>query len=483
MATTTEIKIPNRFESLQAAFGQEIRPLIVPINADLHVLNALRDRAKVQNGGLLCFVLGSTGIGKTTTIHSAAVHMPDAFAPIVKVPPEIRFRDVAGWLGANIPAPQGSKSTLVLFDGRELSDDDVGVRQLLSALNQLLRHRPDVLFCWPTTDEAWHASLRGTAETVGGANFAPKESDLFVSGPPAGEWPTVLERLLLQFGKTYDDVGLAQDLVGKFCAESKTIGDFLTKIGLVIADRITKTRSIKQLPQLVFVITSSGDVVGEANRIRRAGTQALAPEPLLGYSPRSEAGKWWNERNQSSDHHLGYIISLFDARLVTMTASAMVYSCLHSGTEDLERVTTEQGARPDKGNAKRIIEASELYRFLKGEQIPEFTTGKKGGHQESTAKAYAAVQALSAKRHKAINQALCRLAKTHLPDFSYDDDKAFEIAHGGNLITDAMVQYAGRPYSLEFHHLSEAQCGAAGMASYIMDKLRTYSWHHQLIPR
>jgi hypothetical protein len=480
-AITTEITIPNRFESMQEAFGQEIRPLIVPIDEDLHSLQSLRDRARVQNGGLLCFILGSTGVGKTTAIHSASVHMPDTFAPVTKVPPEIRFRDVAGWLTANLPPAQGTKSTLVLFDGRELSDDEVGIRQLLSALNQLLRRRPDVLFCWPTTDVDWHASLRKTAETVGGANFVPKESDVVVVGPPTGEWPTVLERLLLQFGKTYDDVGLAQDLVGKFCAESKTIGDFLTQVGLVIADRITKTRTIKRLPQLVFVITSSGDVVGEANRIRRAGTQA--PEPLLGYSPRSEAGKWWIERNQTSDHHLGYIISLFDARLVTMTASAMVYSCLHSGTSDLEKAAVDQGARPDRGNAKRIIEASEIYRFLKGEQIPEFTTGKKGGHQESTAKAYAAVQAMSAKRHKAINQALCRLTKAYLPDMAYDDNADFEVSQGGNLITDAIVRYANRPYSLEFHHLSEAQCAAAGMSSYIMDKLRTYSWHHQLIPR
>lgn len=483
MTIPNDIRIPNRFESLQEAFGQEIRPLIVPIDADLQALNALRDRARVQNGGLLCFVLGSTGVGKTTAIHSAAVHMPDTFSPIVKVPPEIRFRDVSGWLVTNIPAAQKDKSTLVLFDGRELSDDDVGIRQLLSALNQLLRRRLDVLFCWPTTDPAWHAHVRGIAETVGGANFAPKESDLQISGPPTGEWPTVLERLLLQFGKTYDDVGLAQDLVGKYCAENKTIGDFLTQIGLVVAERITKTRTIKRLPQLVFVITSSGDVVGEANRIRRAGTQALAPEPLLGYSPRSEAGKWWIERNRTSDYHLGYIISLFDARLVTMTASAMVYSSLHSGEPALETAATEQGARADRGNAKRIIEASEFYRFLKGEQIPEFTTGKKGGHQESTAKAYAAIQALSVKKHKVINQALCRLTKAYLPDLSYDDDKHFEVAHGGNVITDAMIHYGERPYSLEFHHVSEAQCAAAGMSSYIMEKLRTYAWHHQLIPR
>jgi hypothetical protein len=292
----------------------------------------------------------------------------------------------------------------------------------------------------------------------------------------------VLERLLLQFGKTYDDVGIGADLIGQFCAQARTVGDFLTRIGTVVADRVTKTRETKRLPQLLFVVTSSGDVVGEANRIRRAGTQALAPEPLLGHSPRSEAGKWWVERNKDPNSHLGYIISLFDARLVTMTASAVVYACMHHGEDSLRVAATAEGARPDKGNAKRTIEVSEFCRFLKGEQIPEFTTGKKGGIQESTANAYAAIQAMSAKQHKAINQALCRLVGEHTPSVAFPD-KDFEVAQGHDLVTDAVITHNNSQYSLEFHHLSKAQCGAANIASYIMDKLRTYAWYHQLIPR
>ena len=481
MASQT-LKIPNRFESLQEVFGQDIRPLIVPIKEDLALLNALRDRAKVQNGGLLTFILGATGIGKTTTVHSAAVHMPEDFSPVLKVPAEVTLRDAVGWLTHNLPAPSATKTVLVLFDGREISDDDVGLRQLLSSLNQLLRQRSDILFCWPTTDAEWHKKVRSIAEIVGGSNFAPQESDCRISGPPSGEWPTVLNRLLLQFGKTHEDLGIAADLIGDFCAKSTTVGDFLTRVGQMVADRVTKTREIKQLPQVLFVITSSGDVVGECNRIRRAGTQALSPEPLLGHSPRSEAGKWWVERNKDPNHHLGYMISLFDARLVTMTASAVVYSCMHAGDESLQRAATDQGSRPDKGNAKRTVEVSEFYRFLKGEQIPEFTTGKKGGIQESTEKAYAVIQGLSSKRHKAINQALCKLTQEFLSGLSFEDED-FEVAHGGNIITDAVVQFGDRSFSLEFHHLSQGQCAAASMASYIMDKLRNYAWHHQLIPR
>jgi hypothetical protein len=482
MAPMPDLRIPNRFESLQETFGQEIRPLIVPIDADLNALNGLADRARVQNGGVLCFLLGSSGVGKTTSAHSAAVHMPDAFAPVLAVPPEIALRDVGGWLTTNLPPPSAAKSLIALFDGRELSDDDAGVKQLLSSLNQLLRRRPDLLFCWPTTDPDWHSKLRSLAEGIGGSNFAPSESDVEVTGPPAGEWPTALERLLLQFGKTYEDVGLAHDLVGELCASEKTIGGFLTRVGAIIAERVTKTRVTKRLPQLVFVISSSGDVIGEANRIRRAGTQALAPEPLLGYSPRSEAGKWWTERNKNSNHHLGYLISLFDARLITLGASAVVYACMHSGDNLLTIAATDKGARPDKGNAKRTIEVSEFFRFLRGEAIPEFTSGRKGSILDSTTNAYAAIQALSAQRHKSINRAICQLTREHMSELTFED-KDFEVVQGGNVITDAVVRYTERSFSLEFHHLSQPQCGAANMASYIMDKIRTYAWHHQLIPR
>src|SRR5262249_24285140 len=192
--------------------------------------------------------------------------------------------------------------------------------------------------------------------------------------------------------------------------------------GAIIDERVTKTRVTKHLPQLIFVISSGGDVVGEANRIRRAGTQALAPEPLLGYSPRSEAGKWWTERNKNSNHHLGYLISLFDARRDRLPVSAVVYACMQAGEKALEEAAVSQGARPDKGNAKRTIEVSEFYRFLKGESIPEFTSGRKGAVLESTSQAYGAIQALSSKRHKAINQAICKLAREHIPELTFSDD-------------------------------------------------------------
>ena len=478
-----DVRIPNRFESLLAQFGQGVRPLVSPIDDDLRAYNRLRDRARIQGGGLLCFLLGPSGIGKTTSAYSAAVNLPDTFAPMVSVPPDIDFREAAAWTAVNTPMPSGAKATIVLFDGREASDDEVGVGQFLAALNQFLRRRSDVIFCWPTTDPSWHRTLRETAMRIGGANFCPPESDYPVKGPSKREWGGILERMLLQFQKTYDDVGMAGDVVAGFAAQSSTIGDFLTKASIAVADRVSARQVTGRLPTLLFVITSSGDVTGEANRIRRAGKQILAPEPLLAHSPRSEAGKWWTERNKHPNTHLGYVISLFNATLITMSASAVVHACVLHGAADLKKAAFDKKAQPNSGSALQAVKASEFYKFLSGASVSEFTTGQRGRANPNTLAAYAAIQAMSAKRHKAINQAICALTRSYATGMRCEADSAFEIAQGIDLFTDTIVEVGERSFHTEFHHLSESQCRAARMSSYIMGKLRGYAIHHQLIPR
>jgi len=476
------IRIPNRFESLHELFGAEYRPLIVPVEQDIRALVRLREQADVQGGGVLCFLLGETGVGKTTAIYSASVNLPEVFAPVVSVPSTVELRSASDWLQDNVPAAQRGLATLVLFDGREVSDDEVGLQQFLSGLNQFLRRRQDIVFVWPTTDARWHRTLSNIASRIGGTNLVPSEATVNIAGPSRSDWSTALDRILLQFDKTIADLGLGSDFVAAAVERASTIGAFLTEMGGVVAERVVKKRESKRLPQLVFVVTSNGDVSGEANRLRRAGTQSLASEPLLAYSPRSEAGKWWAQRNSNPSHHLGYITSLFDARLVTMSASAVVYACLSHGEEDLVALAQDAGARPDRGNAGRTIKASELMRFLLGEAIPEFTTGRKGKVQTSTIEAYKAIQAVSIKRHKAINEAICALVAEHL-DEPEVKGRSFEVGYGGNIVTDAVLEVGEQQFHIEFHHVSDKNCRAAVMSSYIMDKLRGYAWHHQLIPR
>jgi hypothetical protein len=106
----SDLTIPNRYESLEQLFGQEVRPLIVAIDADLKQLTALRDRARTQNGGLLNRGGLPTARRSQHEAHAAAIHMPDEFAPVVKVPLEVDLRGAMNWLTSHVPAPLPGKT-------------------------------------------------------------------------------------------------------------------------------------------------------------------------------------------------------------------------------------------------------------------------------------------------------------------------------------------------------------------------------------
>ena len=238
---------------------------------------------------------------------------------------------------------------------------------------------------------------------------------------------------------------------------------------------------VNQLPAVLFVVTSTSEVVGEANRLRRAGTFLLKAGELLAYSPRSNAGRWWRERLAVPEHHLGYIISLFSARLATMTPSSVAYACAEFADDSLRAGLKDAGIGRHRSNADRTLRNTDFYRLLANQTTSELTSTHKGRTAEATGNAYAFLQGQSATRHKVINQAICSLVDRNVE--TVDAAKAeFEVNQGEQgLYTDVVLPWNGDDTCVEFHHAKEAR--ASAMASYIMEKLQYYAIHYNLIPR
>jgi hypothetical protein len=59
---TTEIYIPNRFESVISNPELKDKPLLLPVEADLKAFDFLHNKAQIQRGGILCFLLGISGL-------------------------------------------------------------------------------------------------------------------------------------------------------------------------------------------------------------------------------------------------------------------------------------------------------------------------------------------------------------------------------------------------------------------------------------
>lgn len=475
------IPIPVRFENILTSPALDPAPLLVGVEEDLQFFDRLRRLALQQEGGKIAIPLGNSGDGKTSAVYAASALLPDRFGPVLPVPATLQVREIVEWIQASLPVA-GGKTTIVLLDGREASDDHVGLKQLVAALNQLLRSRPDVLVCWPTVFDEWRDELVALARGIGGQSLCPNGYET-IKGPPAEAWPAVLDRILIQLDHTLDDLALDSTFVEKAAQEQPNIGQFLEVISTAVAERVDDRQLANRLPQLTFVITSTSEVVGEANRLRQAGTYLLKPRELMAYSPRSEAGKWWTARAGNAEHNLGYVIALFRARLTTMTPASLVYASLQHGDDNLRQVARDAGMKSSPANASTTFKNTDLYRLLIGQPSSELTSTIKGKTSDTTLRAHKAIQALSATRHKAINQSICHLAEVVVPDFKASLG-SFEVDLGEqDTFTDAVIPLNGDDLHLEFHHLSQAHCRAASMSAYIMEKLRTYAWHHNIIPR
>jgi hypothetical protein len=370
------IPIPIRFENILMTPALEPSSLMVSVEHDLQFFDRLRRRAETQRSGVMAFPMGASGDGKTSAVYAASALLADRFGPVVSVPHDVQLREIVNWISANAP-PSEAKATLVLLDGREASDDTVGLRQTMAGLNQLMRRRTDLVICWPTVSAEWRDQLAGLARTIGGDGLCPEDFESF-EGPPRESWPEILDRILIQVEHTLDDVALEPSFVEQAATDTGNAGQFLEAISAAIAERVDDVQLTNRLPRIVFVITSTSAVVGEANRLRQAGTYLLKSRELVSYSPRSEAGKWWAARSGTPQHNLGYIIALFQARLVTMTPSSVAYACVQHGDAGLKRVVRESEMGPSDSNAERTFKNTDFYRLLIGEPRTELTSTSKG---------------------------------------------------------------------------------------------------------
>jgi len=83
------------------------------------------------------------------------------------------------------------------------------------------------------------------------------------------------------------------------------------------------------------------------------------------YTKRSNVAEWWQNRSTDLKSALPHIIAWFNAQLVSISASTVVHSILQFGPPDLKRLV--EGVRADRGNARRVVASSELFKYLCGE--------------------------------------------------------------------------------------------------------------------
>jgi energy-coupling factor transporter ATP-binding protein EcfA2 len=469
--------LPARYEPLVGAFGDKARMTFVPPDADLGVFKRFMVAAESARQGKLMFVSGGSGAGKSTFVHSLEIFLPDEIDRVVRLPQphELPVEDIPRYV-AGLPAQ--AKFTVVNFDGREAPYfDEPQYQTFLGALNAILRTRKDLLIVWPVTDLQFAEKLVGLLKKAGGRSvFGPEEIHR-LRGIPKEKYGQVLEKILQVANWRLDDAAVSSTEVDALIGEAERLGGFLDDLQALIAQRFDTGHMGVTFPTLVIAISSGDPKIRETCRsLRRADSFYIEASRLLMYTKRSNVAEWWGNRATDLKAALPHVIALFNAQLVSMSASAVVHAVLQGKDADLKAMV--QGVRADSGNAKRVIASSELCKFFAGEPVDNREYGS--SVKDETFESFARIQQASEVKHRAINEALVNLAVSAGQPLQ---DLRFEAQLVTGLQTDATYKAGSSIIALECHHKAEAESSPNKVAIYVLEKLQEYAINYGLATR
>jgi energy-coupling factor transporter ATP-binding protein EcfA2 len=462
-------KLPSRYEPLVETFGEKSKSTFVPVQNDLNVIKKLIARSESASQGKIMFISGESGIGKSTFIHSLEVFLSDKVSKVERIPPphELEVEKVPEYISNVI---RQEKITIINFDGREAPFfHEEQYRNFIIQLNNVLRSRKDIIVLQPVTDEKFAQKICKLFEGIGGNSAFGAEQIHKLNGLPKDQFEITLGKILQIANWKLEDAAIETDEISKIQNGSSRIGEFLDKVGNLIADRFDTDSLGITFPKIVIAISSDNpEVRAICRNLRRADSFYIESARLLMVTKKSNVAEWWSQRSKDIKASLPHIIALFDAQLVSVSASSVVHSVVCYGSNELSSLI--QPFRKNKGNAKKIIKSSELYKFVTGTELDVIQTT--GGVSDETTNAYKKIQEKSKTHHKAINKAIVEMVIDAGGDINnplYENS----IIEGSQ--TDVVFEYDARSISLELHHIISKECVENKIAIYILEKLKEYT--------
>lgn len=477
------VTVPTRYEGLLEAVGpQGLGQVLLESEPDLNVIKEALVEVKSAGQGKLLFLLGGTGVGKTTLAASTQIYLASHVSRVLTPPPdyELPLNELPSWLNKNVDANDRKRGVVVVnLDGRELPATDPTARQAAMVnLNAYLRRTSNLLAVWPVVNRPFAQDLLRLLEEVGGKSAITRQQIHEVAGLPKSRYFDALQLLLSATGTRLEDAAVTRQEAENLVPTADSIGDFMRAVHDLVVQRYDIGDLGTRLPRVSVIVTSNGDS-SDACRMLRRGSKYLAdPERLLQFSRANVADDWRTSAQRNARHGLPFIASLFEVRLLNLTGSMVVNACAFSPDQRLRDAVRQHYPNPVKSNAANTMESSSLVRSLTDKE----DVGPAGGAASAeVTKAYPAVQALSKEAHKAINEAIVKVLTDQLslslPDLRFE----FQPHQHESLQVDCWFARGDRPETLEFTHRQADQLTPAGISSYTLGKLRDYARDYGLL--
>jgi hypothetical protein len=477
------VTVPTRYEALVDAVGQrQVGQVLLESPPDLAAVKEALVEVAGSGQSKLLFLLGGTGIGKTTLAASSQLYLANYVTRVISPPAdyELPLGELPAWLNKNVPPIDRDRGIVVVnLDGRELPALDAAARQAAMVnLNAYLRRTKNLLAVWPVINRAFAEDLIRLLEEVGGKSALVQKPICEVVGIPKNRYFDALQLLLSTTGTRLDDAAVTRNEAEALVDNAATIGEYMSSVhGLVVA-RYDLGELGTQLPRVSIVVSSNGDSADACRMLRRGNKYLADPERLLQFSRANVADDWRKYGARNARHSLPFIASLFEVKLLHLTGSMVVNACAFANDQRLQETVRVHYPSPVKTNAANTIRTSSVMRSLTDQE----DVGPAGSiaSQEVSA-AYLAVQHLSKEAHGTINRAIVSVLTDQL-QFELPNLKFEHQPHKDQgLQVDCWFERRDRPETLEFTHRKVDELSPASISSYVLGKVRDYARDYGLL--
>lgn len=481
------VSIPASFETLRDAVGPDrIGQVLLECPEDLAALKKAVAEVASAGQGKLMFLRGTPGAGKTSLAESVPVFMSDSVGNILTPPPDydVPIADLPRWISQNLAqARREARDRVILInlDRREIPViDEVATQAAMGNLNGLLRTTPRALLVWPVNSQEFARAAVERLRLAGGETALARDPIHELIGLPEARYSDALQLLLDATNVRLEDAAISPAEIDGLLVSGDTIGQFLRRVQGLVVQRYDLGELGTTLPRLSIVISSNDDIYNTCRLLRRGSKFLVDPDKLLQFSRANVAEDWRRRGAENPRRGLPFVSSLFEARLLNLSSSAVVNACAWGGDAELQKTVRRYYAQPVRANAANSMRNSAVARALRGVDDVGLATSNPS---DEIRKAYTAIQKRTNAKHRQINEAIIKVLTDQLdiqlPGVACEFKPLVDVGKG--LQADVWSAGADRPVALEFTHRKDGDAALAVIASYVLTKVQDYARDYGLL--
>jgi hypothetical protein len=476
-----ELVFPSRYEILVDHLGEEIaRILVAPGDKTNEVIEEAGYAVRYRDEGILCPIVATSGTGKTTLASNLSVFFGDLFGKTLRYTGDLSVAAIKSAVELHRREHYTEKDQRVLpinIDHREAA---LASPIELAEIKQFLREPlgRNALVLWPTTERALAEELANSYTTIAGST--PIKLPVEIDGPPRAAWRQIATDTVVLVNKV-DAIDLLVNPNDYDPDDFPSLGEFLRRISSdFAAKKIALVRSAKKPLSLTILYASESQDMGVLSQLTSGSRFGLLDgNALVGVTPTSEVGKWWDVRRGL----LTQTIVTLEAHALALPPTVSMPILRAHGPEAVKELLSGMGL-DSKGSAElhRIVKRSDIGRHLLGEKRSAYETrGNPGGSSQAAYTLMVEQGAIASGRDKKLNAALAAVLFNFLQEQEKDNVERVDAEKSLGfipLIPDVSIHEAGIVHCIEFAWRKGDQLRAANRADvaiYALKKLRNYA--------